>query len=174
MPSTSVFPLGMAARPEASMSVNFGLKLATSVIMNAACLGIPLFLAAGTLDWWRAWILVGLMFAGGVVAGIALASGQRGLLDERLKKPLPKGQPFADKILVLLLLAAFFGLLVFTALDVFRIRWMSRPGTLVSLLGMVAFVGGWWIAFRALQTNAFASQVVRLQEERTQVVVDRG
>src|SRR5262249_42728715 len=49
-----------------------------------------------------------------------------------------------------------------------------KPGTLVSSLGLVLFLGGWWIISLALKENAFAAPVVRHQEERNQTVVDRG
>ncbi len=75
---------------------------------------------------------------------------------------------------MLLLFAAFFGLMVFTPLDVFRLHLMSRPRTLLSSLGLALLVAGWWLAYRLLRENAFAAQVVTHQEGRNQTVVDTG
>src|SRR6266542_7128803 len=58
----------------------------------------------------------------------------KGLLEERFKPPVQKGQPLADKIVVVLLIAAFVSLIVFILLDVFRFHLMTKPGTLVSSL----------------------------------------
>lgn len=51
---------------------------------------------------------------------------------------------------------------------------MGQPETIVSSLGLVLFIAGWWIISLALRENAFAAPVVRLQEERHQTVVDSG
>ena len=65
-------------------------------------------------------------------------------------------------------------MIVFIPLDVFRFHLMARPGTLVSFLGLVLFVVGWWIMTFALRENAFAAPVVKHQEERQQTVIDSG
>ena len=84
------------------------------------------------------------------------------------------GQPLADKIVLMLFLASFYGLIVFIPMDVFRLHLMGSPGLLVSSLGLFLFLAGWGIVFLALRENTFAAPVVRLQEERKQRVVDTG
>jgi hypothetical protein len=110
---------------------------------GAAMFALLLFLPAATLHWWRAWLLLGVIFIGMVGAVFRLARGHEGLLKERLRPPLQKGQPLADKIIVVLYGAAIFGLMVFIPLDVFRFHLMGKPGTLVSSLGLVLLVAGW-------------------------------
>jgi protein-S-isoprenylcysteine O-methyltransferase Ste14 len=148
-------------------------KLISGIALNVILFAVPLFLPAGTLDWWRGWVIVGAAFVGTVGAVMSL-SGNRALLEERLRPPVQKGQPRADKILLLLLFASFFGLMVFTSLDVFRFRLLCKPGILVSSVGLGLFIAGWWIAYRGLRENAFAAPVVRHQEERNQTVIDTG
>ena len=152
----------------------FVLKLIASVLLNVLIFGVPLFLPAGTLNWWRAWVIVGMAFIGAAGAIASLAREHRGILEERMKPPIQKDQPFADKILVLLLLASFLGILVVTSLDVFRFHLMSKPGTLVSSLGLALTIVGWWITYLALRENAFAALVVKHQKERGQIVIDSG
>lgn len=146
-------------------------KLIAGVIANGAIFGIPLFLLAGTWDWWRAWVLLGVVFIGTTFSVITLP---RGLLEERLKPPVQKGQPLADKILVILLVATFTGLILLAPLDVFRFHFIRSPGEVASSLGLVLFASGWWITYLALKQNAFAAPVVKHQTERNQVVVDTG
>lgn len=153
------------------MANMFGFKLTAGVIVNLAIFGIPLFLFAGTFDWWRAWALLGVLFVINIGSVISLP---RGLLEERLKPPLQKGQPLADKIILALLLATFAGLIVFVPLDVFQFHLLAKPGYMVSALGLGLFVAGSWIAYLALRQNAFAAPVVRHQEERQQIVIDTG
>jgi protein-S-isoprenylcysteine O-methyltransferase Ste14 len=149
-------------------------KLTLGVIVNVAIFGVCLFLPAGTLDWWRAWVFLGVVFVGAVASTVTLYRVNPGLLEERFKPPLQKGQPLADKIVVVLLLAAFVGLIVFIPLEVFRFQLMAKPPALVSSLGLALFIAGWWIMTLALRENAFAAPVVKHQEERQQVVIDRG
>ena len=109
------------------MTTRFLLKLVGGVFYATACFGVPLFLGAWTFDWPRAWIFLGVVFAFATIVMFALFPSRPDLLDERYKPPVQAGQPVADRVLVLLLLASFFGLLVFIALDVFvspaRQRW---------------------------------------------------
>ncbi|HEY6287987.1 MAG TPA: isoprenylcysteine carboxylmethyltransferase family protein [Nitrospiraceae bacterium] len=149
-------------------------KLIGGVVVNTAIFGGLLFLPAGTLDWWRAWVLFGVVFVGTVASTVSLFRVNKGLLEERFKPPIQKGQPLADKIVVVLLIAAFVGLIVFIPLDVFRFHLVAKPGTLVSSLGLVLSVVGWWIMTLALRENAFAAPVVKHQEDRQQTVIDSG
>jgi protein-S-isoprenylcysteine O-methyltransferase Ste14 len=149
-------------------------KLTGGVIANVAIFGGLLFLPAGTLDWWRACVFLGVVLVGAVSSTVSLLRVNKGLLEERFRPPLQKGQPLADKVVVVLLLATFVGLVAFIPLDVFRFHLMPRPGLLVSSLGLVLFVAGWWIMTVALRQNAFAAPVVKHQEERQQRVIDSG
>src|SRR5579872_2162097 len=97
----------------------FVLKLIASVLLNVLIFAVPLFVPAGTLHWWRAWVIVGISFTGAVGALASLAREHRGLLEERMKPPIQKDQPFLDKLLVLMLLITFLGILVVSSLDVF-------------------------------------------------------
>jgi protein-S-isoprenylcysteine O-methyltransferase Ste14 len=149
-------------------------KLVIGVILNVAIFGSLLFLPAGTLDWWRAWVFLGMALVLAVMSTVSLYRANRELLEERFKPPIQKGQPFADKIIVLLVIAEFVGLIAFIPLDVFRFHLMARPVALVSSFGLVLFVAGWWIMTLAMRENAFAAPVVRHQEERRQTVIDSG
>lgn len=111
---------------------------------------------------------------GSVASAAVLLPGRKDLRRERLKSPIQKGQPRGDKIVLMLFLMSFYGLILFIPMDVFRFHLMTTPGVLVSSLGMCLFLSGWWIAFVALRENIFAVTVVRLQEERKHKVVDTG
>lgn len=119
-------------------------------------------------------MLIGIIFSGSVASAAWLFPRHRDLLIERMKSPIQKGQPLADKIVLILFLASFYGMILFIPLDVFRFRLMAVPGILISSLGLFLFLAGWWIVFLALRENAFAAPVVKLQKEREQRVVDTG
>ncbi len=150
------------------------LKLITAVVIELAIFGALLFIPAGTLHWWRAWVFLGVIF-GCVAATMAFVFRYReDLLTERLRFPFQKGQPLADKIVVPLLIASYIAWAVFIPLDVFRFRLIGRPGAPVSSLGLALVVAGWWIITLAVRENPFAVAVVRHQAERHQTVIDTG
>jgi hypothetical protein len=97
-------------------------RLILGVIANLAIFGGLLFLPAGTFDWWRAWAFLGVVFVGTVATMAGVFARNQGLLDERLKPPIQKGQPLTDKILLIPLIAAFFGVILF-------IPWMCSACT---------------------------------------------
>ena len=149
-------------------------KLVIYSIISLSIMGGLLFLPAGTLNWWRAWVFIGVLAAGSVISIVSLFPEHKDLIKERLKPPIQKGQPLADKIVVLLLLLSFYGMLVFIPFDVFRLHLIGKPGPLVSFLGLVLFAVGWRISYLALRENAFASLVVKLEAERLHIVIDSG
>jgi protein-S-isoprenylcysteine O-methyltransferase Ste14 len=152
----------------------FILKVIVGLVINMALFGGLLFLPAGTWEWWRAWVFLGVLFVAYAATMVLVFPGREGLLDERFKSPIQQGQPPADKILVILLLGMFAGVTAFIPLDVFRFHLMDKPGTIVSSLGLIFFVAGWWIISLSLKENAFAAPVVRHQKERQHIVIDTG
>jgi protein-S-isoprenylcysteine O-methyltransferase Ste14 len=150
------------------------LKLIVSITIQLVIYGVLFFWLVGTFRWWRGWVFVGVIFIGSVVAIVSIFPGNEALVRERLKPPIQKGQPLADKIALVLYFATLFGLIVFTPLDVFRFHLMGKPGTIVSSSGLVLMVAGWLIASLALKENPFAAPVVKYQPERQQTVVDTG
>ena len=149
-------------------------KLIVRLVINMVLLPGLLFLLAGTWKWWRAWVFLGVFFAVAMVVMAIPFPGKQELFKERLKPVLQKGQPLADKVLVILLIASVCGLLVFIPLSVFRFHWLGTPAPFISASGLVVCFAGYWIAYLAVRENAFASAVVRYQEERQQKVIDTG
>ncbi len=149
-------------------------KLIVGTSVQMAVFGCLLLLPAGTVNWWRAWAFIGVVFVGTIQSTVGIYRVNRAVLNERFKPPVQTGQPFADKIIDLLFIATFVGLLVFIPLDVFRFHLLPKPETPVSSLGLALFVAGWWIIYLGLKENAFAAPVVKYQEERQQTVIDTG
>ncbi len=118
----------------------FVLELLASVAIEVVTIGVPLFLPAGTWDWWRAWVLLGVVVVGTAATIAAIAAADPGLIRERFKPPIQKGQPLADRIVLVSLVAAFYGLILFASLDVFHLHLISGPGQIVSSAGLALFV----------------------------------
>ena len=150
------------------------LKLVFGVLSNVVIFGALLFLPTRDLAWRRAWIFLGVVLVGATATTAYLRRTSPAGLAARFKPPVQEGQPLADKIVVLLLIAAFCAEIAFIPVDVFRLHLLPRPSPLASSAGLLVFLVGWWIMTLAIRANPFASPVVRHQEERQQVAVDRG
>jgi protein-S-isoprenylcysteine O-methyltransferase Ste14 len=149
-------------------------KLIAGIVFNVALYAFLLFVPAGTAHWWRAWVFLAVTLVATVAAVWSIFPDNAGLFAERSRGVIQKGQPLWDRILVILLVVSYVAQIIFIPLDVFRLHLMAKPGTLVSFLGLILYVGGWWILTLAMKINPFAVPVVRLQQERHQRVIDTG
>ncbi len=132
-----------------------------------------LFGAAGTVRWPAAWAYLILFITGACWLTLWLARRDPGLLAERLKSPLQKGQPFWDKIFILLMMIAWCAWLVLMGLDAVRFRWSVMPVWL-QCVGAALIVLSFWMFGRVFRENPFLTAVVRIQTERGHRVVSTG
>jgi protein-S-isoprenylcysteine O-methyltransferase Ste14 len=156
------------------VSPKASLKAIAGVAFNAAIFGVLLFVPGGTLKWWRAWVFIAVIVAASTITMATAFRANEELLDERFKPPIQRGQPLADRIILIAFVATFFVLVVFIPLDIFHWHLLGGPPAILAVLGLAMFIAGWWLMALALRANAFAAPVVRHQEERHQVVIDRG
>jgi protein-S-isoprenylcysteine O-methyltransferase Ste14 len=149
-------------------------KVIAGVVFNVAFYALLLFVPAGTLHWWRAWVFLAVTVAVMAVAIFSILPDNTDLFSQRAKGIIQKGQPLWDRVLVIVLVVSYVGQIVFIPLDVFRFHLVPKPGGLVSFFGLALYVAGWWIMTLAMKVNPFAVPVVKLQEERHQRVIDTG
>jgi protein-S-isoprenylcysteine O-methyltransferase Ste14 len=149
-------------------------KVIAGVVFNVAFYALLLFVPAGTLHWWRAWVFLAVTVAVMAVAIFSILSDNADLFSQRAKGIIQQGQPQWNRVLVIVLVVSYVGQIVLIPLDVFRFHFVPKPGGLVSLFGLALYVVGWWIMILAMKVNPFAVPVVRLQEERHQRVIDTG
>ena len=147
----------------------------TRLVADTILVATALFASAGTLSWWRAWVLLAALIVIRAITAIAVYSVNPALLQERAKLPIHGDQPWTDKVLLLAVVTTgFVGLPVAAGLDVFHWRLLPPPSPVLAGLGLVLFTLGWGIKALALRANAFATAVLRLQRERQHAVVDTG
>jgi protein-S-isoprenylcysteine O-methyltransferase Ste14 len=149
-------------------------KVILALFWNTSIFGLLLFLSAARLNWWRAWVFLGVVFVATLVTMLAVFRDRPDLLRERSKGLIQKGQPVADRVAVLIFMVTFNCLIAFIPVDVFRLHLLRPPGPFVSAFGLLLFLAGWWIIALSFAANAFAIPVVKHQTERQHVVVDLG
>jgi protein-S-isoprenylcysteine O-methyltransferase Ste14 len=136
-------------------------------------MGAIIFGAAGTIDYVGGWLYLGRMIAISVVFGVYFAHSDPGLLRERLKPPIQKNQPLADKLILIPLLLLLFGGMGFMAADAARWRWSTTTPS-VQWAGCVLLVAATLFMSWTMRTNSFAAPVVKIQKERGQTVITTG
>ncbi|MGD0157454.1 MAG: isoprenylcysteine carboxylmethyltransferase family protein [Terracidiphilus sp.] len=136
-------------------------------------MGAIIFGAAGTIHYAGGWLYLGLMVALSVVIGLYSARVNPGLLKERLKPPVQKDQPLADKLVIIPFLILFFLGLGFMAADAARWHWSRMPPS-VEWAGCGLFLAAISFMYWTMRTNSFAAPVVKIQKDRGQTVITSG
>jgi len=150
-------------------------RVIARLVADTLLIAILLFSSAGTIAWWRAWVLLVALLLVRVIGAVAVYRVHPGLLRERAGLPTHKGQLWTDRVLLLAVLATgFLGLPIVAGLDVFRWHALPRPVASVAALGLVIFALGWSLKSLALRANAFAVAAVRIQHERAHAVAASG
>jgi protein-S-isoprenylcysteine O-methyltransferase Ste14 len=132
--------------------------------------GVLIFLPAGTIDYWQGWLFLGTFSASTVGFTVYLALYDRPLLERRLKAGPQHEQEWSQKIIVSLILLAFFALIVLPALD-HRLAW-SPVAPSVSILGDTVIVLSFLFLFWVIRVNSFAASNIHVEPD--QKVIDSG
>jgi protein-S-isoprenylcysteine O-methyltransferase Ste14 len=150
------------------------IKPALSEIAYDLLVGGVLFASAGTLAWWRAWVLLATMLTIHLIGNFSIARVSSDLLKERARFPLRRDQSPLDKILLPAFMAAYAVVVAINGYDANHSLFLGAPTAAVSAAGLTLVVMGWTLVMLTLRTNAYASTVVRHQAERGHRVIDTG
>ncbi len=149
------------------------LNLLVQTIVWFGFMGAIIFSAAGTIDYAGGWLYLGEMVAISVVLGLHGARVDPGLLKERLKPPMQKDQPLADKLVLIPFLILMFGGMGVMAADAARWRWSMMPPS-VQWAGCGLLLAAILFMYWTMRTNSFAAPVVKIQKYRGQTVITTG
>lgn len=149
------------------------LNLLVQTIVWFGLMGVIIFVAAGTTDYAGGWLYLGEMVAVSVVLGLHMVRVDPGLLRERLKGPVQRDQPLADKLVLIPVLFLMFGGIGFMAADAARWhRSMMTPS--VQWAGCGLLLAAILFMYSTMRANTFAAPVVKIQKDRGQAVITTG
>ena len=141
--------------------MKIAVQLATSSICGLAVLGALLFLPAGTLNYWQAWVFIGAFTAATIIPTIYLARTSPAALQRRMRAgPLAEGRAI-QKLVIVGAFADLIAMVVLSALD-HRMGWSSVP-TWLCLLGDALVVAGLGIAMLVIIQNNYAASTVTVE-----------
>ena len=129
--------------------------------------GLLLFIPAGSLAFWQAWLLMGVLFIPMFVAGLILMKINPVLLRKRLNA---KEEQMEQKEVVLVSGVMFLASFILAGLN-FRFSWLVSPAW-VTIAGTVIFLLAYALYAEVLRENEYLSRTIEVQEG--QKVVDTG
>lgn len=149
------------------MKKNLLLQCLLKWALGMILVGLLLFLPAGTLQYWNAWLFMALLFIPMLIAGAILYLKAPELLLKRLHTQ--EKEPEQQRVIlgsVILFVAGF----AIAGLD-FRFGWSRLPAWLVAAASAL-MVAAYGLYAEVLRENAYLSRTVEVQEN--QRVIDTG
>jgi protein-S-isoprenylcysteine O-methyltransferase Ste14 len=137
------------------------LKLWLQLVIASAVIALTLFLCAGTIAYWQAWLYL----AVGALTSIPLTRLM--LTDPALLESRTRAGPSAErrpiqKVIVTCLAAASFAAFVLPGLD-HRFGWSSVPSWL-AICSNALIVLAMWLCYRVFQENRYGSATVEIRQ----------
>ena len=149
------------------MRNNLLLQSLKKIIAGFVAIGLLLYLPAGTLHYWNAWLFVAVLFVPMFFLGIMMLFKSPKLLEKRLDaKEKIDEQKWVVALSGIMFIAAF----VVAGLN-FRFSWHFLPDYVV-WIGAIIFLLSYQIYAEVMRENAFLSRTIEIQEN--QKVIDTG
>ncbi|MFZ2615451.1 MAG: isoprenylcysteine carboxylmethyltransferase family protein [Anaerolineae bacterium] len=153
------------------MDTKLIVRYAIRETLGLLVMGVALFWPAGRLDWWPGWAALAVMAAWIAATAITLIRLNPGLLAERLG-PRKGAKPW-DTVIMSLLGLIQLARYIIAGLDQ-RYDWTGGLPAAAQLAALALCVLGYALVVWATASNAFFSQIVRIQSERGHTVVRGG
>lgn len=149
------------------MDKNLFIKALSKFIVGAVFIALLLFIPAGTICYWNAWLLMGLLFIPMSIVGVLLMLKNPDLLRKRLNA---KEKESEQKGIIAISGIMFIGGFIVAGLD-YRFQWFVLPQWLV-WLAAVLFVIAYLLYAEVLRENTYLSRTIEIQ--KNQKVIDTG
>lgn len=128
----------------------------------AVAMSLILFLSAWTIDYWQAWVYLGIFLGSSILITVYLMKNDPALLRRRLSAGPTAEKEKTQKIAMLFASIGFIAILVVPALD-HRFKWSSVP-PFVTITGDVLTALCFFITFLVYRENTFASGTVEIAQ----------
>jgi len=153
------------------MDTKLIVRYAIRETLGIVVMGVALFWSAGQIDWWPAWASIAVMLAWISATAIVIFRFNSNLLAERLG-PRKGAKPWDTAIMSILGLMQLMRYIV-AGLDR-RFGWTGGLPLAAQIAALTPCVLGYALVIWATASNAFFSQIVRIQSERGHTVATGG
>ena len=149
---------------------NLNAKAWLALVVLALVMGLLLFLPAGTIHYWQAWLYLSIFTGASLLITLDLMKRDPALLERRLSGgPTAEKQP-VQKIIMLFTSLGFIALLVVPAVD-YRFGWSAVPLGVV-MLGDLLVTLGFYLISRVYRENTYTSATIEVTQD--QMVISTG
>jgi protein-S-isoprenylcysteine O-methyltransferase Ste14 len=145
-------------------------KALLSVFVMIIAMGLVIFIPAGTLDYWQAWLYLFVFSIVALLTTIDLIKNDPELLQRRMRGGPAAEKRTAQQVIMLFTSLAFIALLVVPGLDR-RFGW-SKMSPLIVILGEALVVLGFYFIFRVYRENTYTSATIEVAAD--QKVIQTG
>ena len=139
--------------------------------MGIAVMGAALFWSAGRINWWAGWAAIAVMLAWSAATAMVIVRFNPELLAERLGPR--RGAKAWDTAIMSMLGMTQLARYVVAGLDQ-RYGWTGGLPLAAQIAALTVCVLGYALVVWASASNAYFSQIVRIQSERGHTVVNGG
>ena len=146
-------------------------RYAVRETMGIIFMGMALFWSAGRLDWWPAWAALTVMLIWIVATAIVILRFNPDLLRERLGPR--RGAKSWDTVILSILGLMQLARYIIAGLDE-RYGWSMGFSFSVQFIALGICLLGYALVVWTTASNAFFSQIVRIQPERNHTVITTG
>ena len=155
---------------EIDMIGNFYVRGILANLVTLAILLACLFVPAGTLSYWQAWIFLAVFAVSSQALGIYFLLHDRKLVERRMKIGPVSEQRVAQKVISTLFTLGF---VAFVVLPAFDHRFGSSPvAPVVSVIADAAIALSFVLFFLVMKSNSYAASTIQVEEG--QPVVSTG
>src|SRR6266571_165945 len=144
---------------------NLNTKVWSRSIVFAIVLALLLFVPAGTIEYWQAWVYLVVFFASSVAVTIYLMNKDPALLMRRMKAGPTAEREKTQKIIMFFAMVSFVTIFLVSALD-YRFMWSPVPLAVV-IGGDIVVALGFFITFLVVKENTFASATIEITKDQS-------
>jgi protein-S-isoprenylcysteine O-methyltransferase Ste14 len=148
----------------------FYIRAVLANLVTLAILLACLFIPAGTLNYWQAWVFVTVFELCAQALGIYFLAHDRKLVERRMNIGPAAEQRPAQKLISALFILGFVGFVVLPAFD-HRFGW-SPVAPVVSVIGNAMIGLSFLLFFVVMKSNSYAASTIQVEKE--QPVVSTG
>ncbi len=139
-------------------------KAFLGLISLSCILGLILFISAGTLYFWQAWVYLILFSGSSVMITLFLINNDMELLKRRLNAGVAAEKKMSQKIIQSFASFAFIAILIIPGLD-HRFSWSNVPVILIVVAEFIVVLG-FYIVFRVFRENSYTSATIEIAENQ--------
>ncbi len=144
---------------------HLALKAWLSLAIMALVMALLIFVSAGTIDYWQAWLFLIVFFLAGAFHTAYANRHDPALLQRRMSGGPTAEKETTQKIIMVFASIGFIGLLIVPALDR-RLQWTAGVPVILVVAGNLFIAIGFYIVFIVFRENSFAAATIQVMEEQ--------